>query len=316
MPFSEPLSFSPIYQERIWGGRTLEHALGRGLPAGKAIGESWEIVDRPEAQSVVSSGPQRGADLHTLWSQHRKAVFGEDVHASGRFPLLVKILDAREALSVQVHPSGEEAGEPLGEPKNEWWYILEADPDACIYAGFTRALTRAEFEAAVAGGNLESLLHRIPVKAGDSIYVPGGRCHAIGAGCLIAEVQQNSDTTFRVFDWNRTGPDGLPRALHLTESLACMDFTDVAPSLAPALSEAPFSCTFFDLEAVYLDKPSQLPRAGGAMFLVLSGNITVGAQTFSRGRWFVLPVVAAHCSFDPGSAPATLLQVRLPRVTQ
>lgn len=312
MPFTEPLSFTPLYQERLWGGRTLERALGRRLPEGRSIGESWDIVDRPEAQSVVLTGPHGGTDLHTLWTQHRGAVFGEGIPESERFPLLVKILDAREPLSVQVHPSGGEKGASLGEPKNEWWYILEADPGAAIYAGFTHPLSRAEFESAVAGGRLEALLHRIPVKAGDSIYVPGGRCHAIGAGCLIAEVQQNSDTTFRVFDWNRTGPDGQPRALHLKESLECMDFQDATPLLAPALAESPFSCAFFEVEFIRLDTASTLPRAGGSIFLVLSGDITVGAQTFSRGRWFVLPVAAAHASFDPGHGPAALLQVRLP----
>ncbi len=316
MHFSEPISFTPIYQERIWGGRTLEHALGRHLPDSKCIGESWEIVDRPEAHSKANSGAQQGVDLHTLWTQHREAVFGGGVHASERFPLLVKILDARESLSVQVHPSGKEKGETLGEPKNEWWYILEADPDAAIFAGFNRALSRTEFEAAITNGSVESLLHRIPVKAGDSIYVPGGRCHAIGAGCLIAEIQQNSDTTFRVFDWNRTGPDGQPRTLHLAESLTCMDFLDVTPALAPALGEAPFSCEFFEIEKIRLFESSPQPKAGGAIFFVLSGNVSVGSHTFTAGEWFILPVQAATLPFCPGSENTALLQVRLPNAPE
>lgn len=314
MFFSEPLSFTPIYQERVWGGRTLESTLGRQLPAAKHIGESWEIVDRPEAQSVVHEGLQQGVELHTLWAQHREAVFGKGFEASERFPLLVKILDAQEALSVQVHPSGKEEGKPLGEPKSEWWYILHAEPNASIYAGFTRRLSRPEFEAAIAEGSVQSLLHRIPVKAGDSIYVPGGRCHAIGSGCLIAEIQQNSDTTFRVFDWNRLGQDGRPRALHIPESLACIDLLDVTPPLAPELTEAPFSCDFFDVEKIRLRESSCLPKAGGAIFLVLSGVVRVGQQQFSKGNWFVLPVQAASLAFCPESENAAVLQVRLPVV--
>lgn len=320
MFFSEPLSFAPVYQERVWGGRALEHTLGRQLPASKSIGESWEVVDRPEAQSVVRAvhaapgGLREGVNLHTLWTQHREAVFGKGVEASERFPLLVKILDAHEALSVQVHPSGKEEGKPLGEPKSEWWYILHAEPEAAIFAGFTRHLSRPEFEAAITEGSVESLLHRIPVTTGDSIYVPGGRCHAIGAGCLIAEIQQNSDTTFRVFDWNRLGQDGHPRALHLPESLACVDLLDVAPTLAPGLTETPFSCAFFDVEKIHLREASLLPKAGGAIFLVLSGVVSVGSQQFSKGSWFVLPVQAASLAFCPGSESAALLQVRLPVV--
>ena len=313
MPFSEPLSFTPIYQERIWGGRTLERTFLRQLPETDRIGESWEIVDRPEAQSIALTGTHRGLDLHSLWKDHHTEVFGEAQPQSERFPLLIKILDARESLSVQVHPSGnEKQGQALGEPKNEWWYILDADPGAVIYAGFRHLLSQAAFEASVAEGSVEKLLHRIPVKAGDSIYIPGGRCHAIGAGCLIAEVQQNSDTTFRVFDWNRTGPDGLPRALHLTESLACLDFLDVTPSLAPALAEAPFACEFFSIQKIHLREPFIPPHAGGAVFFVLSGKTSVGSEAFSAGQWFLIPAAAASLMFSPQEQDTALLQVRLP----
>jgi mannose-6-phosphate isomerase len=312
MRFSEPLSFSPIYQERIWGGRALEEKLNRKLPNEKWIGESWEMVDRAEAQSISDLGDDQQMDLHTLWTQHRGSVFGPRAHASDRFPLLVKILDARESLSVQVHPSGKEKeGPALGEPKNEWWYILDAEPGAVIYAGFKHALSQTDFEHALAQGTAEAFLHRIPVQAGDSIYIPGGRCHAIGAGCLIAEVQQNSDTTFRVFDWNRTGPDGRPRALHIQESLACLDFHDVQPELAPALEMTPFSCEFFDVRQVQVETPSILEEAGGCVFLVLSGQVRVGAHNFARGEWFLLPSEAAQTLFTAENQAATLLQVVL-----
>lgn len=314
MRFSEPLSFRPIYQERIWGGRALEEKLSRNLSGEKRIGESWEMVDRAEAQSISALGNGREVDLHSLWTQHRGAVFGPRANAPERFPLLVKILDARESLSVQVHPSGKEKeGPALGEPKNEWWYILDAEPGAAIYAGFKRSLTKAEFEHALNAGNVDALLHRIPVQAGDSIYIPGGRCHAIGAGCLIAEIQQNSDTTFRVFDWNRTGPDGQPRTLHIQESLACLDFHDVQPELAPPLEATPFSCEFFDVRKIQIDTPTIPQDAGGSAFFVLSGEVRLGTHHFVRGEWFLLPSEAAQTLFTAGVQAATLLQVLLPQ---
>lgn len=313
MSFQEPLFFSPLYQERPWGGRALEQKLGRTLPSLAAFGESWECTDRLDAQSRVHAGPHQGADLHSLWTHHREAVFGPHLADAERFPLLLKLLDAREPLSVQVHPSGKETGTPLGEPKNEWWYILAAEPDAAVYAGFQASLSRAEFEAALATGAVEPLLHKIPVQAGDSLYVPGGRCHAIGGGCLIAEVQQNSDTTFRVFDWNRKGPDGLPRALHLEQSLACISFSDVTPSLAPPLGQNPFSCEFFDIQEIQLREKATQPAAGGSIFLVLSGRVSVGSNTFARGDWFLLPFQAGALEFSPESPVTAMLQVRLPR---
>lgn len=312
MHFPEPLSFTPIYQKRPWGGRTFEHKLGRSLPAEECIGESWEFVDRPDAQSLVSAGPLEGTSLHSLWTNHREAVFGAPLHDSDRFPLLVKLLDAREHLSVQVHPSGKEKGPPLGEPKNEWWYILGAEPAAAVFAGFNTPLSQAAFEAALSDGSVEALLHTIPVRAGDSIYVPGGRCHAIGGGCLIAEVQQNSDTTFRVFDWNRRDSEGRARALHREESLACMNFSDVTPSLADPLRGTPFSCEFFDLKEIQLRQKAAQPHAGGAIFCVLSGSVSVGSRTFCMGDWFLLPLQARLLEFAPETPATVLLQVRLP----
>jgi len=312
MHFSEPLSFTPIYQKRPWGGRTLEHKLGRSLPAEECIGESWEFVDRPDAQSLISAGPLEGSSLHSLWTDHRDAVFGVNLQDSERFPLLVKLLDAREHLSVQVHPSGKEKGPAPGEPKNEWWYILGAEPAAAVFAGFNAPLSQAAFEAALSDGSLESLLHTIPVKEGDSIYVPGGRCHAIGGGCLIAEIQQNSDTTFRVFDWNRRDSEGRARALHPEDSLACMNFSDVTPSLAARLRETPFSCEFFDIQEIHLRQKAPQARAGGAIFCVLSGSVSVGSRIFSLGDWFLLPVQASLLEFSPNALATVLLQVRLP----
>ena len=182
MAFQQPLSFVPLYQERVWGGRALEETLGRALPLHHQFGESWELVDRPEAQSMVWEGAFRNSSLNELWEQHRERIFGRRAPSGGRFPLLAKILDARETLSVQVHPPESVASRLRGEPKTEMWYVMDALPQACLYAGFRPGVGRRQFEQALDSGGVEDLLHRIPVKKGDAIFIPSGRCHAIGGG--------------------------------------------------------------------------------------------------------------------------------------
>ncbi len=229
-----PLTFVPLFKERVWGGRSLEERLGKPLPDEGAIGEAWELVDRPEAQSVVAAGPLAGQELHALWSgPDRERLFGSRAARAGeRFPLLVKLLDARETLSVQVHPPAHVAEELDGEPKTEGWYLLAAEPGAHLFAGFRAGVTEEAFAAALeAGEDVSGMLHRIEVGVGDALLIPSGRVHAIGAGCLIVEVQQNSDTTYRVFDFNRPGLDGELRELHVPQSLKCIDFADVEPEL-------------------------------------------------------------------------------------
>ena len=226
-----PLVFHPAFKERVWGGRTLETLYGKALPAGVPIGESWEISDRPGDESVIANGPLAGRSLRWVMEHHRRELLGTAAAgAADRFPLLCKILDAREKLSLQVHPPAAAAG--LGEPKTEMWYIAAADFGAQLYVGLKRGVTRADFERELRSGQVERCFHRLPVRAGDSMFLPSGRVHAIGAGLVIFEIQQNSDTTFRVFDWNRPGLDGRPRDLHVAESLESIDFADIEPSLA------------------------------------------------------------------------------------
>ncbi|MEO0510405.1 MAG: type I phosphomannose isomerase catalytic subunit [Verrucomicrobiota bacterium] len=217
--------FVPIYQERVWGGRDLEQKLGRTLPAGKVIGESWEIVDRPEAQSTTTSGNS----IRELIEKDPMGIMGADWPADRPFPILVKWLDCQEKLSLQVHPPANIAPELGGEPKTENWYIAEAEPHAALMAGLKEGVSREDFEAGLQNNALEPLVHSIPVKAGESIFIPSGRLHAIGGGNLILEIQQNSDTTYRVYDWGRVGLDGQPRQLHIEESLKSTDFDDFEP---------------------------------------------------------------------------------------
>lgn len=226
-----PLTFHPIFKERVWGGRSLEQLYRKPLPPDAPIGESWEISDRPGDSSVIANGPLAGRDLHWLVENHASALLGLAQAQQGRFPLLIKLLDAREKLSLQVHPPAHKAAQLGGEPKTELWYIADAAPDAELFVGLKRGVTRERFGQMVAAGTVAECFHRLPVRPGDAMFLPSGRVHAIGAGLVIFEIQQNSDTTYRVFDWNRAGLDGKPRELHVEESLVSIDFDDFEPAL-------------------------------------------------------------------------------------
>jgi mannose-6-phosphate isomerase len=227
-----PLTFQPIFKERVWGGRELERLYKKDLPPKVPIGESWEISDRAGDENLITNGPLAGKTLRWLMENHASEVLGNVKPAAGnRFPLLCKILDAREKLSLQVHPPANKAAELGGEPKTEMWYIADATPDADLFAGLKRGVTRAEFENKIQSGEVAECFHQIPVRAGDAMFLPSGRVHAIGAGLVIFEIQQNSDTTYRVFDWNRVGLDGKPRELHVEQSLASIDFNDFEATL-------------------------------------------------------------------------------------
>ncbi|MFZ1074643.1 MAG: type I phosphomannose isomerase catalytic subunit [Verrucomicrobiia bacterium] len=227
-----PLTFHPIFKERVWGGHNLERLYKKTPPPRVPIGESWEISDRPGDASVAANGPLAGKNLHWLMEHHTRELLGGAKTAAGnRFPLLCKILDARDKLSLQVHPPANKAAELGGEPKTEMWFIADAAPGAELFVGLKHGVTRADFTEKIQTGEVAGCFHRIPVRAGDAMFLPSGRVHAIGAGLVIFEIQQNSDTTYRVFDWNRVGLDGKPRDLHVPESLASIDFADFEPAL-------------------------------------------------------------------------------------
>ncbi len=315
MTDSQAITFEPLPMERVWGGRRLESTLGKKIPPSSPFGESWEVVDRADAQSVVHSGPHTGATLHDLWTQHRAEIFGEAyaAHPAPRFPMLIKILDARERLSVQVHPPAHSAAALNGEPKTEAWYFLDCLPGASIYAGLKRGTTRQAFDTALANGQIEDVICRKPVNSGESIFIPSGRLHAIGEGCLIVEVQQNSDTTYRVFDWNRSGLDGMPRQLHLEESLASIDFEDFEPDLNPADSDIIAVCEHFVIENWKLDAPRRaLDDAAFAIFAVVAGEVSCAGQVFSTGSFFLVPANLPSTLVEPINNSAALLRSTLP----
>ena len=232
--FMHPLRFQPLFQRYLWGGFRLSTLLGK--PTGpEACAESWEIADHQQFQSIVQQGPHAGKSLSDLMRSSGAEIVGptawETIHEQhvpenlrGRFPLLFKFLDAHQNLSVQVHPDDEGAARlttpDLG--KTEFWYVIHADPGAEIFAGLQEGVSLADFRSAVEQGRVLETLHRFEPRVGDGIFIPAGTIHAIGAGLLVAEIQQASNTTFRVFDWDRVDSAGKPRPLHIEQSIQAM----------------------------------------------------------------------------------------------
>jgi len=279
----ELLRFQPLYQERVWGGRALESTLGRTLPRGAPIGESWEIVDRTEAQSVVEGGPLSGKSLRSVLTRHAADVMGPNWPAGKPFPILVKWLDCRERLSLQVHPPAAVATELKGEPKTENWYIAHTVPGAELIVGLKRGVTRAQFEQALTDNSVEACVHHFRVASGDSILVHSGQVHAIDAGNLILEIQQNSDTTFRVYDWGRVGLDGQPRQLHIAQSLQSIDWTDFepAPVRAAPTSGVIADCAEFRIRRLVLGAGERLHLRAGEqprLVSVVSGLVRASSD--------------------------------------
>jgi mannose-6-phosphate isomerase len=322
----------PALVERIWGGNRLRDVLGKPVPAGKVIGESWELSDRPDVQSTVEGGPCDGLTLRQVIEADPRAVLGEAlaITNSARFPLLIKYIDAGGALSVQVHPddAGAKAYGDLG--KSECWVIMHADPGATIVRGFKPGTTRADYQAAVREGRVESLLHSFAPRIGDVLSLPAGMVHAIGAGLLVAEVQQNSDLTFRIHDYGRLGPDGKPRKLHLAEALESIRFDDpgdefegdqvrdtVFPlaevEMSAALSQVLLRGKHFDLHRLLLRKGKafrlSLQRNAATVLMVVAGSGTLNDRPLKTGQTVLLPgcLSEAQLLADSGSDVTVLL---------
>ena len=306
------LTFRPLYMERVWGGRKLATLFGRQLPTTKPIGESWELVDRPEAQSVVSEGKLSGTTLHELWTKHRSEIFG-DGYDCERFPLLIKILDASDTLSVQVHPPVHRTIELTEEPKSEMWYFLATDEGAGIYVGLKEGATKATFQSAVEEGTVEDLLHRIPTRPDRYMFLPGGRLHAIDAGNVLFEVQQNSDTTYRVFDWNRIGLDGRPRTLHVERSLQCIDFADFEPRLGEILDESLVSHDCFSVDRWVLNEPRPAnAEPKFSIFQVIRGTVSFDSSyEFRFGDLFMAPALCHRSLVESKNGTAIVLRTTL-----
>ncbi len=281
-----PIVFEPILLEKVWGGRRLER-LGKSLPAGKKIGESWELADLGAtsvsgagggaARSVIASGMLAGKTLHDAVVMWKRDLMG-GLSAENGFPLLIKFLDANENLSVQVHPSPAYAAAHAGANlKTECWYILDAEPGSVIYKGIKAGVTRESFARHIKDGSVVDDLVAVPAVVGECHSLPSGTCHALGAGVLVAEVQTPSDTTFRVFDWGRKG-----RELHIEQALECIDFgpAPAAAKLAKGkVSGQLVGTEFFRVFEAHLPAGGVVPLGesadGPRVLMVLSGSVSV-----------------------------------------
>jgi mannose-6-phosphate isomerase len=308
-----PLTFDPVFMERIWGGRRLESEFGKKLPANKQIGESWEIVDRPEAQSIVANGPLRGKTLHDLWTQDRQSIFGK-IPDAPRFPLLLKLLDAQEKLSLQVHPPDDVAKTLGSEPKTEFWYVAAVDSGAELFVGLKESMTREEFKHALENGSVADCVHKIRAKVGDAMFLPAGRFHAVGAGNLLVEIQQNSDTTYRVFDWNRVTEPGKSRRLHIDEALQSIDFTDSAPALVEPKGELLVRHELFEIQKWNLTEPREVAPTGQfAIVYCINGSLRCADIDLAPGEFFLVPASLQDRQVKPQREGTSLLRVTIPR---
>jgi mannose-6-phosphate isomerase len=328
LKLTQPLVFEPLFMERVWGGRRLESLYGKRLPSAALIGESWEIVDRPEAQSVVHEGLLRGATLHELWCKHREEIFGMEKEDFGespksaresralpeRFPILAKLLDAQENLSLQVHPPREIANKLSGESKSELWYVANAAPKARLYAGVKKGTTREVFAKALEQGKVEKHLHALELTTGDAIFLPSGRMHALGAGNVLVEIQENSDTTYRIYDWNRAKKRRTPRPMHIAEALQCVDFRDVEPPLLRPKGESLVKHEAFEIDKWILDREREIADRGRfAIVVCLTGELECAGRRFKPGDFFLVPAQLEERKVRPIGEDASLLRVTMPR---
>jgi mannose-6-phosphate isomerase len=318
-----PLRFRPIFRRYIWGGRRLGTLLGKQIGPGDDYAESWEICDHGPDQSVVDAGPLAETTLAELLARRGDDLLG--IHApQAHFPLLLKFLDATRTLSVQVHPNDQQAAQltPPDLGKTEAWIILAAEPDSLVYAGLKQGVDRNALAAAIKHGSCEDMLHRFQPRVGDCLLLRAGTVHALGKGLLVAEIQQSSDTTFRLFDWGRLGPDGKPRSLHVRQGLDVIDY-DLGPvgPTRPTASDGPpierlAQCDKFVLDRWKLDSPAVI---GGDrrchIISLLEGVLAVHGDAVGEplrgGGSMLLPASLGEVRLSPRQ-PSVLLDAYLP----
>jgi mannose-6-phosphate isomerase len=322
-----PLLFEPIYQYRLWGGRRLAELLTAPLPGDGPVGEAWVLSDRDDHPSKVANGPLKGRTLAQLLKQFPEQIMGNLAGRFRRFPLLLKFLDAREMLSVQVHPADTHTDLlPAGETgKTEAWVVLEAGPQSRIYSGLKPATTAEDLRRALASGAVaDDLVHFTP-KPGDAVFLPAGTVHALGGDIVVFEVQQNSDVTFRLYDWDHVDArTGQLRALQVDQALACINFADGAAGLVAPVVEARtpverqrlFRCEQFQLWRLSGQLPFAVGAAGAARVLVCiegKGQVEYCGATYAVGKGdvWLLPAVVGAGVFRPFSA-VTLLEIAPP----
>ena len=304
-PSAYPLRCQPFFRDYLWGGRRLQSHLSKTIPEQGVWAESWEMIDHAEHSSRILNGPLKGMTLGQVVQQHPQWLLGSRLKS---LPLLLKYLDCNKVLSVQVHPNDQQAAllSPPDLGKTEAWYIIDTSPGAALYAGLQPGTTREDLARALDQGNVEPLLHRIQPRSGDCIFIPAGTVHALGAGLLVAEIQQASNTTFRLFDWNRIGPDGKPRPLHIQQSLDVTDFQSGGrmPQQPMATEqtgrERLVACDKFIFDRISSVSLAQLGGDGKFHFITTpSGGVFIEGPGFSEqlqiGESLLLPASLSDC---------------------
>ena len=275
-----PMKFKPIFKERIWGGNKIGTFFGKEIPPGKKVGESWELADLPLDKSKITNGQFAGKTIDEILNLYPLEITG-NTQFKGPFPLLIKILDAQDFLSVQVHPDPQTCrrrGE--GDPKTECWYIIDCQPECCIYKGLKQGVTKEDFSRAITKGTCETLLEKVKVNKGECHFLPAGTPHAIGPGLLIAEIQTPSDTTYRVFDWNRLDSDGNSRQLHIEDALESIHFDSSDDNLSVSSQGRLVDSEWFTVDKGAVQPQSDIILEPGTMKVLffLSGNGVVHSE--------------------------------------
>jgi mannose-6-phosphate isomerase len=311
-----PLRFKPVYKNYIWGGNRIPTLYQRDEPAG-IYAESWEISTHPDGMTAIVNGPLAGKTLRDLLPEHKTALLGTNVK-SGDFPLLIKLIDARDVLSVQVHPNDGNAAAVGGEPKTEMWYFLEGEGLAQVYCGLKPGIGKAAFLTAMEEKTFTGILQTVPVRKGEAVFVPGGCVHAIDKGCLILEIQQNSNTTYRIYDWGRVGADGKPREMHVDKALKVIDWENNGDPRCKINGTTVQRCEFFQLDRFVLEAAKDFPMTGKsfhALFIAEgSGAISWagGEEKLSVGQSWLIPASLGNYTVRPDSCLLTLLNVTIP----
>ena len=319
------LKFQPLLKRIRWGGRRLGTLLHKPIGEADDYAESWEISDHGDDQSRVVGGPLDGWTLERLVRERNRELFGRHAGKS-QFPLLVKFLDAHDRLSVQVHPNDEQAKtfDPSENGKTEAWVILAAEPGSRIYAGLQTGVDRERLAGAVENGTVEECLHSIAVHPGDCVFIPAGTVHAIGEGIVLAEIQQASDLTFRLYDWGRLGTDGKPRPLHINAALSCTEFErgpvdPVSPRIledGPHRLEELIRCDFFVLHRHITTESLTIPHDDRFhVLMLLDGAAEFRSETspmsLDRGGTVLMPAACGDVTIQP-TEQLTLLEAFLP----
>ena len=321
--FMQPIRFEPLFQRYIWGGRRLKTVLHKPIAEGDDYAESWEVVDRPGEQSVAACGEFTGETLQTILKNQGPALMGRH-HGVDRYPLLFKFLDCHANLSVQVHPDNARAAklDPPDLGKTEAWVVMDAVPGSKIFAGLKNGVDRDDLAEAIQAGRAEDLLHSFEPQIGDCVFIPAGTVHALGAGLVIAEIQQSSNTTYRLYDWNRVDRNGVGRPLHIDAGLEATDY-DYGPvnPQPPTPTSEPWRhqlvrCDKFELDRLQVKTRIEIGGDDRAHLLaVLDGQVEVSEDpaesAFAKGQTMLVPAAAGTLTVNPHQ-PSVLLDIVLP----